>query len=168
MSTAPLTTTSYLVLGCLANQGPCTPYQLKQAVAAGVGYFWSFPHSQLYSEPARLAGLGLVAEQREATGRRRRIFKITPAGRRELKRWVADPTDDLPEIRDTGLLKLFFGQHVSAPQLASLARSQRAAHEQRLAVYEEFAQAAGDAHTGPAATLAFGLAYERAAVEFWT
>ena len=42
MSTIKLTPTSYLVLGCLAVAGPATPYELKQMVAAGIGYFWSF------------------------------------------------------------------------------------------------------------------------------
>jgi hypothetical protein len=50
-----LTTTSYIVLGLLSFSGPATPYDLKQMVAATVGHFWSLPHSQLYSEPTRLA-----------------------------------------------------------------------------------------------------------------
>jgi PadR family transcriptional regulator AphA len=166
MSTAGLTPTSYLVLGCLATTGPATPYELKQAVNAGVGYFWSFPHSQLYSEPARLARAGLLDEQRERGGRRRRLFSITKAGRAELHNWLTDPTAALPEIRDVALLKLFFGAHASRADLVALAQTQRAAHQARLDVYEALADAVPPDPAG--ATLGLGLAWERAATAFWT
>jgi len=60
MSTERLTPTSYLVLGLLAREGPSTPYDLEQHVRATLGNFWSFPHTLLYSEPPRLAALGLA------------------------------------------------------------------------------------------------------------
>lgn len=165
MSTVALTPTSYVVLGCLASAGPCTPYELKQLVSDGVGFFWSFPHSQLYSEPARLAAAGMVAEEREDSGRRRRRFSITDSGWAALREWLADPAADLPEIRDGGLLKLFFGSHANRAQLTALARSQRDAHQQRLDLYETLNAAPAD---GPAAsTIGLGLAWERAATAFW-
>jgi PadR family transcriptional regulator, regulatory protein AphA len=166
VSTIALTPTSYLVLGCLATAGPSTPYDLKQAVTGGVGYFWSFPHSQLYSEPARLAEAGLVAEEREQDGRRRRTFSITETGRRALQDWLADPSADLPDIRDSGLLKLFFGEHASTEQIVALACNQRDAHQQRLDLYQSLAELQA---IGPAgATIGLGLAWERAATSFWT
>lgn len=160
-----LTPTSYLVLGCLASNGPATPYELKQQVNEGVGYFWAFPHSQLYSEPPRLAEAGLVAERRERTGRRRRIFSITAEGRAALQVWLADPASELPEIRDTGLLKLFFGGLATTTQLQALAETQRDAHRERLRLYESLDVVGAQ---GPAAaTLGLGLAWERAATAFW-
>ena len=73
-----LTPTSYLVLGLLAREGPSTPYDLKRHVARTIGHFWSFPHALIYKEPARLVELGLLTEEREQEGRRRRLFTITP------------------------------------------------------------------------------------------
>lgn len=165
MSTVGLTPTSYLVLGCLATAGPATPYELKQAVSAGVGYFWSFPHSQLYSEPVRLARAGLLSEERERKGRRRRLFSVTAAGRAELGRWLSDPTAALPEIRDVALLKLYFGAHAGRDDLVALARTQRDEHQQRLDLYE--ALRAGVTPDPAGATLGLGLAWERAATAFW-
>jgi len=164
-----LSPTSYLVLGCLATTGPATPYELKQAVTGGIGYFWSFPHSQLYSEPARLAAAGYVSEQREEGGRRRRVFSITDAGRAALQQWLGDATDELPEIRDIALLKLFFGAQATPEQLIELANVQLAAHRRRLATYEELDALAGPDRTNNAAgaTLGLGLAFERAATAFW-
>ena len=166
MSTPVLTPTSYLVLGCLASAGPSTPYELKQAVNAGVGFFWSFPHSQLYSEPVRLAEAGLLHEEREESGRRRRVFSLTDAGHAALRQWLATPTSELPEIRDIALLKLFFGAHAEPGQIAGLAAQQREAHRARLALYEALSQPADPSPA--AATLGLGLSFERAAIAFWT
>src|SRR5579863_10439101 len=99
MSNRELTPISYLVLGLVAS-GPATSYELKQKVAGSVGFMWSFPHSALYAEPPRLVGLGLLADQREEHGRRRRIFTITDRGLAELGHWLREPTSEPPELRD--------------------------------------------------------------------
>src|SRR6476469_2355252 len=105
---AQLTPTSYLVLGLLAREGPSTPYDLKRHVAATIGHFWTFPHALLYTESARLVELGLLTEEREPEGRRRRLFTITAAGRAALRAWLATPAEAPTELRDAGLLQLFF------------------------------------------------------------
>jgi len=92
MSIERLSPTSYLVLGLLAREGPSTPYDLEQHVQATVGNFWSFRHTLLYTEPPRLAALGLVTEVRESEGRRRRVFAITPAGIEALGSWLDRPS----------------------------------------------------------------------------
>src|SRR6476661_736922 len=97
-----LTATSYLVMGLIEREGPSTPYDLKRHVAATIGHFWSFPHALLYKEPPRLVGLGLLTEQREEVGRRRRLFAITERGREALRRWLASPSQQPTELRDAG------------------------------------------------------------------
>jgi PadR family transcriptional regulator, regulatory protein AphA len=163
-----LSPVSYVVLGLLAQNGPSTPYELKAAVSRSIGNFWSFPHTQLYTEPSRLSALGLARERQEPGGRRRRVFTITAAGRRELRSWLHEPSAFSRELRDLGLLKLFFGGLVSAEDVASLAASQEQAHRSKLAVFEEMERAGregGDEHRR--AVLRMGLLYERAAVRFW-
>jgi len=165
-----LGTTSYLVLGLLAAHGPLTPYELKTRVSGSVGYFWAFPHSQLYVEPPRLVSLGLAEEEREDSGRRRRRFRITDAGRDAVARWVAEPVEEHTQIRDLALLKLYFGGLVPAARVAELARGRAAAHRERLAVYEQIdgvLRPAGAAARHEHATVRLGLAYERSAIEFW-
>lgn len=165
MSTA-LTPTSYLVLGCLNSAGPATSYDIKQLVTAGIGYFWSFPHAQLYSEPARLLTVGLVSDEQETHGRRRRVYTITPAGVDALQTWLTEPTSELPEIRDIALLKVFFGADARDPTaLPRLATTQLRAHQERLAVYEAMNTDATPEH--PRSALQFGIAYERSVMAFW-
>jgi PadR family transcriptional regulator, regulatory protein AphA len=128
MSRPDLTPVSYVVLGLVARDGPSTPYALKAAVGRGIAHFWQFPHSQIYAETERLARLGLLAEEREHTGRRRRSYRITADGRAALADWLAEPTDEPLQVRSLGLLKLYFAQHAGPEDVAELARVQAALH----------------------------------------
>jgi PadR family transcriptional regulator, regulatory protein AphA len=147
MSRADLTPVSYVVLGLVARDGPSTPYALKAAVGRGIAHFWQFPHSQIYAETERLARLGLLAEEREQTGRRRRSYRITAEGRAALAAWLAEPTDEPLQVRSLGLLKLFFAQHASPDDVAELARAQAELHRRWVEVTNgivERLQARGD------------------------
>jgi DNA-binding PadR family transcriptional regulator len=178
MSTERLTPTSCLVLGLLAREGPSTPYDLEQHVRATLGNFWSFPHTLLYSEPPRLAALGLVTETRETDGRRRRVFAITPAGMSALSSWLDRPSGAPAELRDPGLLQLFFADLASDEARQRLAERQLAIHRAKLAAYQEDERQErrpDGAQRGQRTvehwrgeTLPMGLRYEAAAVDFWT
>lgn len=177
MSSDGFTPTSYLVLGMLAREGPSTPYALERDVAATLGNFWSFQHALLYKEPPRLAALGLVTETREPEGRRRRIFTITPAGLEVLTAWLDRPAQAHTELRDPGLLQLFFMDQASDEARWRLAQAQLAIHRAKLAAYESEPpgplrrRSAGGLRTVEhwrGATLPMGLLYERAAVDFWS
>jgi PadR family transcriptional regulator, regulatory protein AphA len=177
MSTERLTPTSYLVLGLLAREGPSTPYDLERHVRATLGNFWSFPHTLLYSEPPRLAALGLATETRETEGRRRRVFAITPAGASALSAWLDRPASAHTELRDLGLLQLFFADLASAEARLRLAEQQLAIHRAKLSAYQEDErlERPGRPRGGQRTvehwrgeTLPMGLLYEGAAVDFWT
>jgi DNA-binding PadR family transcriptional regulator len=159
-----LTPTSYVVLGLLSLVGEATPYELKQAVAATVGNFFSIPHSQLYAEPARLARGGHLSERRERGGRRRKHYALTDRGREALRDWVDTPTEELYELRDPGLLKLAFG---SDP--AKLAQAQLAAHQERLKALQgmrETLEAAG-APRNQRLLADAGIGHEQEYLRFW-
>jgi DNA-binding PadR family transcriptional regulator len=164
MAKTRLTPTSYVVLGLIEQMQPASPYDLKRAVALGVGQFWSLPHTQLYSECERLAEAGLLSERREESGRRRRLYRLTKAGEEELDRWRAEPTGELYELRDAGLLKLFFG---ADPK--TLAPPQIEAHAERLREYEELLER-GTKMNAPAGALhavECGIGHEREYLRFW-
>jgi DNA-binding PadR family transcriptional regulator len=128
---------SYVALGLVARDGPSTPYALKAAVGRGIAHFWQFPHSQIYAETERLARLGLLAEEREQTGRRRRSYRITADGRAALAAWLAEPTEEPLQVRSLGLLKLYFAQHAGPDKVAELARVQAELHRRGAEVTDE-------------------------------
>jgi PadR family transcriptional regulator, regulatory protein AphA len=162
MPTPRLTDTSYAVLGLLDQWGPATPYQLKQVAQVSLFHFWSIPHTQIYTECARLAEAGLLDERREEGGRRRRVYQASPAGRKALREWRADPETDLYELRDPGLLKLFCG---ADPQ--SLGTTQLERHKRRLASYEGMLEGAAEMPAGMRLALESGIGHEREYIRFW-
>jgi DNA-binding PadR family transcriptional regulator len=154
-----LTPTSYVVLGLLSWIGEATPYDLKTAVATGLDTFWLLQHAQLYTEPERLAKAGYLTEQQEKTGRRRKLYKLTPKGEDALREWVMTPTADPTRLRDPGLLKLFFGADPAA-----LAEVQLETHMSVLAEYEAMSPLPAE---GPNLVLEAGIGHEREYVRFW-
>lgn len=159
-----LSPTSFIVLGLL-NQAPGTPYDLKARVAATIGNFWSVQHAQLYTETARLAAEGLLDEQRESTGRRRKTYSITGAGTEALREWLARPVNELAELRDPGLLKAFFGADP-----AMIAAGQLEAHRAKLAEYEALRENLREVEIPEGARLSLraGIVHEREFVKFWS
>jgi PadR family transcriptional regulator, regulatory protein AphA len=162
MSISRLSDTSYAVLGLLDLFEPATPYQLKQIAQVSIFHFWSIPHTQLYTECARLAEAGLLDERREESGRRRRVYRLSAAGRKALRAWRADPNTDLYELRDPGLLKLFCGADP-----ASLAEAQVERHERRLHSYQELLDQT-DMSDGMRLSVESGIGHEREYVRFWS
>jgi PadR family transcriptional regulator, regulatory protein AphA len=158
-----LTPTSYIVLGLLELAGEATPYALKQLVRDSVGNFWSLQHAQLYTEPERLTKAGYLRERREPGGRRRKRYSLTPQGREALGRWRSEPTSELYELRDPGLLQLFFGADPAA-----LAPVQIAVHRGKLEQFEKLLESdPGTGDRGPWLTLQAGIRVEREIIGFW-
>jgi DNA-binding PadR family transcriptional regulator len=151
------------VLGLLQFAGESTPYRLKQLVAGSVGYFWTLQHAQLYTEPERLAKGGYVTETREETGRRRKLYAITPTGTQALDEWRTETTSALAELREPALLKLFFGADPAA-----LAEAQLPANRSRLAEFERIRdEMSEDVPQGPRTALELGIRVERETIAFW-
>jgi len=165
MTETRLTSTSYVVLGLIEQMQPASPYDLKRAAALGVGQFWSLAHTQLYSECGRLAEAGYLSERREEKGRRRRLYRLTGLGTKALDRWREEPTSELYELRDAGLLKLYFG---ADPK--TLAADQLEAHRQRLREYEGQLEECRriEASRGTIHAIEAGIGHEREYVRFWT
>jgi DNA-binding PadR family transcriptional regulator len=170
MSSAPrLGHVSFLVLGIVALRGSSTPYDLKRFVERSIGHFWPFPHTQLYTEPERLAAAGLMEETREDGGRRRRHYTITPAGRARLEAWLREPETEPTEYRDVGVLKLFFAELATPDDVEALARTQAASQREVLALYQAIIDRYRDRpqYAARLRSAEIGLRFTRAAIEFW-
>lgn len=163
MSSPRMTETSYMVLGLLELAEPATPYDLKQLAQRSVFNFWSIPHTQIYTECERLAQAGLLDERREEGGRRRRIYSLTATGLEALDTWRGEPTDQLYEARDPGVLKLFLGA-----EPAMLAPVQVEAHERKLAELEQIGEEYPEMPEGPRLALEMGIEEEREFIRLWS
>src|ERR1700722_3047355 len=94
VSSVRLSTTSYVVLGLVEMCQPATPYDIKRVAEVSVANFWTVAHTQLYSECSRLAREGLLDEEQEQTGRRRKLYRLTDAGRAALDAWRGEPVGE--------------------------------------------------------------------------
>jgi DNA-binding PadR family transcriptional regulator len=158
-----------VVLGLIALRGPSTSYDLKRAIGRSVGYFWNFPHAQLYSEPKRLEEAGLLELDEEDFGRRRKTYSITDAGLAAQRAWLAEPVNAHFELRDVAEIKLFFNELAGPEDIARLAKDQITQHERRIAEYEQMRQRFGDVPDVATRmiTLELGLEMEHTALAFW-
>jgi DNA-binding PadR family transcriptional regulator len=146
MSTLPLTTTSYAVLGLLAIK-PWSSYELTQQMDRSLGHVWPRAASKLYEEPKKLVAHGLARSSTERNGRRTRtVYTITADGRRALRDWLAEPGKG-PALEFEQLLKVFFAEHGTRTDiLATLAAAQdwaRARSQESLAIGEQYADGRG-------------------------
>ena len=155
--------TSFIVLGLLERLEPATPYDLKQMAQLSTLNFWSVPHTQIYTECARLAEAGMLSEEHEQTGRRRRIYRLTGAGRRELARWRATLPQEPYQLRDPATLRLFFGA-----QPGPLAEHEVAAHSERLAGLEALRERVAEGPDGWSLALELGISQEHQFIRFWS
>src|SRR5688572_15584193 len=102
-----LSPTGRVILGMLAVE-PRSGYDIKAIVDKSTRFFWAASYGQIYPELKRLAERGLIEPEAEAEGgRRRTTYRLTEAGHDAFAAWIRDP-ELTHELRDEGLLKLFF------------------------------------------------------------
>jgi len=117
--------TAYVILGLVRNE-PRSGYEIKAVVDASTRFFWAASYGQIYPELKRLAEAGLVTGNEAPTGgRRRTVYEITADGEEELRTWLRQPPQTY-EMREEGLLKLFFADALPRQEAVAILRSMRA------------------------------------------
>ena len=160
---------AYVVLG-MVRLGARSGYEVKQAVENSIRFFWTISQAQIYPSLQVLEEAGLITGRADPQGRRpRRVFDITQAGEEALKDWL---TRDEPmpfELRDTGLLKVFFADALDREQALALLREVRQRSVDRvrtLRAIEPAAKAAeAEGNVYPGLTLQLGVAYHQAIID---
>lgn len=156
-----LSTPSYVVLGLVEALGEASPYDMKRVASLSLDHFRMVRHAQFYSEPERLAEAGYLTVDQDQAGRKRKLYKLTPDGAEALAQWRRAPSEQVSELRDETLLKIFFGSDPVAT-----ARRGIELHERRLLELEQ-AQAAFEPRMseGQRLTLRVGMRHERCWIE---
>jgi DNA-binding PadR family transcriptional regulator len=128
-----LSPTAYVILG-MVSRTPRSGYEIKALVDRSTRFFWAASYGQIYPELKRLSEAGLIAGSDSPRGERRRtVYAITDAGRAELIEWLRRPPETY-ELRDEGLLKLFFAGLLDPEESVEILRAMR---DRRLAVAEQ-------------------------------
>jgi PadR family transcriptional regulator, regulatory protein AphA len=123
-----LSPTAYVILGMVRRE-PKSGYEIKALVDNSTRFFWAASYGQIYPELKRLSEAGLVVGVDASTGgRRRTVYEITADGEEELKAWLRQPPETF-EMREEGLLKLFFADAIPAAEAVEIVRAMRAQRE---------------------------------------
>jgi DNA-binding PadR family transcriptional regulator len=131
-----LSPTAYVILGMLRHE-PRSGYEIKSVVDRSTRFFWAASYGQIYPELRRLAKAGLVeGKPQPKGGRRRTVYRLTDTGREELRRWLDQPPERL-EVRDEGLLKLFFAGASDPAKAVEIIDAKQRQIEQKLALLRE-------------------------------
>ncbi len=131
-----LPVTTFAVLGQLAA-GPSSGYEIKARLEGGAAHFWHASYSQIYAELRRLSELGLAGEEQVLQDARpnKRVYTITPAGRRALDDWLREPWG-LASLKDESLVKLTLADPLPPPLVVAELRRLKQAHERRREEFE--------------------------------
>ncbi len=137
------TTTTYALLGLLAIRSWST-YELAKQIDRSLGWFWPRTERKIYDEAKRLVTAGLATASSEPVGKRRRtVYSITPAGRRELTKWLARPSQPM-KLESEGLVRVFFADGGDLEQLRATLQGFHLQAEGRLEVLRSMITALDD------------------------
>jgi PadR family transcriptional regulator, regulatory protein AphA len=152
-----LSATAYVILGFL-SWSPKSGYDIKGLVDESTRFFWAASYGQIYPELKRLAEAGLIeGSEQPQGGRQRTVYSLTPEGSARLRDWL-EVEPEAFEMRDEGLLKLFFAS--ASPHTAvSTLEAKRRKHEQTLEQFREL-EASGKPRGYALRVLRYGIELE--------
>ena len=97
--------------------------------------------------------------------RARMVYELTDAGRAALEGWLRETTRPTPELRDEGMLRLFFSDALPEQRVENI-HAMRAHAEHKLDQLRALEDAASRGRTGPYLTLQLGIASTRCLIEW--
>lgn len=111
-------------------------YELARRFDKSIGFFWSATHQQIYRVLTRMDAAGWIAGTSVAQDGRpdKKVYSVSKAGRNELDRWIAEPTD--PSIlREELAVKIRGAVNGDIEALKAEVRRHRSVHVERLELY---------------------------------
>ncbi|MFC9972165.1 PadR family transcriptional regulator [Spirillospora sp. NPDC127200] len=110
----------------LLSHGPRYGYQLRAEFEASTGSTWPLNIGQVYSTLSRLERDELVTRV-GADDEGRFVYRITPAGEADVRRWFATPVARSDRPRDELAIKLAMAVTAPGVDVAQVVQTQRAA-----------------------------------------
>lgn len=158
-----LSPTARVILG-MVRLGRRTGYDIKSLVDNSTRFFWAASYGQIYPELKRLEEAGLITAAEPAGGRRRTEYELTEEGEEALHDWLTSEEEPLFELRDEGMLKLFFADALRPEETVAQLERTQARHRRAAARLREIQRAVLEAdgektRTSPYRTLLAGIEF---------
>ncbi|MGD8227201.1 MAG: PadR family transcriptional regulator [Desulfobacteraceae bacterium] len=145
MKTKP--STEYVLLGALFL-GPKHGYEIIQFLESALESTWEVSTSQLYVLLKRLEHDGLLESNLETQETRpsKRVFSLTPKGKKAFFGWLRSPVEHIRDLRIEFLAKLFFfrsfslkgGSELIEAQITSLREIKGELRKKNKREYDDF------------------------------
>jgi PadR family transcriptional regulator AphA len=147
VSSRAISLAELVILGLIAER-PIHGFAVARLVSSDgpVGRAYEIPRPVVYRAITRLVEAGLVEPQRVEHGQggpQRTVMRVTPGGRRALRRWLKQPVAHIRDLRTELLAKLALLQRAGSDQRPLLA-AQRHALEPIVAALDEQKRSARD------------------------
>lgn len=111
-------------------------YELARRFDRSIGFFWSATHQQIYRVLRRMEESGWVVSETVAQEGKpdKKVYSVSPDGRAELARWIAEPTDT-SALRNELAVKIRAAAYGDPTALLAEVSRHRDQHAQRLELY---------------------------------
>ncbi len=127
----------HALLGLL-NYRPATGYELKATFTNSIHFFWDATLPQIYrtlKQMEKSRWLNVTVEHQDGKPSRK-VYQVTEAGRKELRRWLSEPLE-MPEPRNATLIKIFFGNQMNPTQFTTHLKELQNYYANLLKSYDE-------------------------------
>ena len=152
----------------LIRGGMTSGYAIKRFIEQQrMDVFWATTFAQIYPELAQLEDDGYLSHRDDPHGaRQRRAYELTPSGEDALMSWLRESQIAPMELRDEGILRLAFADHLPREDAIELVRRLRERAEAGQREFQETLLPMGEALL--AAGLRFPIEVGRMGAGYYT
>lgn len=169
MEPVKLSQTGYVVLG-LVSITPSAGHELARFAELSIKNFFPLTRSHIYTELEKLNALGLLSSTDVEQERlpNKRVYEITDDGLAVLNEWLEESEIEPERDRVPFLVRIFFGERLSADRLSELLDEYEQAARAKRDWYSTFVDQLEDEpeFAFPRLTAIFGVKREEAKLEF--
>lgn len=106
----------YVVLGLIIAVGPQSVYSANKFFEGGISLFYAASLGSIRQALQRLLRDGFVSmHEDDSDGRRRKLYRATPAGEQAFDDWMLAPIDGR-DLNVEALSRLYFLGHIESPE----------------------------------------------------
>jgi DNA-binding PadR family transcriptional regulator len=164
----------HYVLMAGIDSAPSSGYDLTLWLANLGRHFWAAEHSSIYPALHQLQAAGFLAyrEQPGKKGQTRKIYRLSARGRKELRKWVDEPSGDA-QVLDEQMVKVLCFDLLPRHRIVEHLNRIKEHHAAKLFFYEDSLERHSDSkhkgktpRLGPLLTLRRGILAARGYVQW--
>jgi len=125
----------YAILGIL-NISPGTGYDIKKYSDQVLTGFWNENFGHIYPTLKKLLESGMIKTVSQEENDKKKLYKITEKGKRELRLWLLEDTMAQP-VRSEFMLKIMFSSSLPPENVIHMLNTYKDSHKNNLKKYTQ-------------------------------